>query len=361
MFVSVVGIVLSSLAAHAAPPVLRNSLAPASPTAEAGAGAETQVDWRGKRVTLEAAGLADDPALVALAPWVKEHGYALAASDDVRLVACAKAGAGRVLQRGVRVLAHADELFGPRSPQAAFVALEVANDDDFASLCDALGAHFPTYTSWFASVRGATGFVLPEPGIAAHVAKPKGIKPNEWHAENELVHRVAALELHARFGRLPYWLEAGFAWRAEFALEKDVYCFPGRDGFVAVGEHKGWTAKLAAEGKARLERPFDYAELAGLPRGGFDADLARRAFGAFDYLARHRRAELAKLCAELSAARERGARITHADGTWETKPNWEVPRDEERDLVLAIVHPDFCGEVTRCFAAGASYRPKPPR
>ncbi|MCK6444942.1 MAG: hypothetical protein L6Q99_00980 [Planctomycetes bacterium] len=353
MFGSVAGIVLSSVAAHA---VLSFSTAVA-----AGASAETPVDWKGKRVTLEAAGLADDPAVVALAPWTKAHGYALAASDDLRLVVCAKAGAGRALQRGERVLAHADELFGGRSPEAAFVALEIAHDDDFASLCDALGAHFPTYTSWFASVRGATGFVLPEPGIAAHVAKPKGIKPNEWHAENELVHRVAALELHARFGRLPYWLEAGFAWRAEFALEKDVYCFPGRDGFVAVGEHKGWAAKLAAEGKARLEQSFEYAELTGLPRGGFDADLARRAFGTFDYLARHRRAELVTLCAELSAARERGARITHADGTWETKPNWEVPRDEERELVLALVQRDFCAEVTRFFAAGASFRPKAPR
>ncbi|MBI5433837.1 MAG: hypothetical protein HZA52_13480 [Planctomycetes bacterium] len=326
------------------------------------------VEWKGRRVTLAAAGLADEPAIQALAPWAEAHGYALALSEDARLLVVVKGPTrnnallgARVLAAHDELLAAHDELLGAREARNALVIAEIATDDDFQGLCDALAKALPTYASWFGGVRGSTGFLLPDPGLAAYLAKPKGIKPKEWHRENELVHRVAALDLYARFGRLPYWLEAGFAWRAELALCADVYCFPGRDGFVAVGEHRGWQSALARDAKPRLDRPFDYAELTGLARGAYDAELAPRAWGAVEYLARHRRDVLGAFLTELSNAREQGARKTHADGTWETVPNYEVPREKERELALRIVHPELCAELTRCFAQGSGFRPKPPR
>ena len=228
---------------------------------------DVEVDWKGRRVTLAAAGLADEPATQALAPWAEAHGYALALSEDSRLLAVIKGPTRNNALLGARVLAAHDELLGAREAKTALVIAEIATDDDFQSLCDALAKALPTYASWFGGVRGSTGFLLPDPGLAAYLAKPKGIKPKEWHRENELVHRVAALDLYARYGRLPYWLEAGFAWRAEIELCADVYCFPGRDGFVAVGEHRGWQTALARDAKPRLQRPFDYDELTGLARG----------------------------------------------------------------------------------------------
>lgn len=327
----------------------------------AAAPGELTVDWRGKRVTLAAAGVADEPAIRALAPWAAQRRYALALSEDARLLVAVDGATRNASLLGERVLAQHDELLAPHAAARALVLVEVASDTDFQGLCDALAQALPSYADWFRSVRGSTGFVLPDPGLAAYLAKPKGIKPKEWHRENELVHRVAALDLYARYGRLPYWLEAGFAWRAEVAVCKDVYCFPGRDGFVAVGEHRDWTSRLAAAAKARPDAPFEYEEITGLARGTYDVDLAPRAWGAVEYLARHRREACAPLLAALSKARDEGARVTHADGTWETTPDYELPRQAERDLVLELAHPGFCAEVTRFFAQGPAFRPKPPR
>lgn len=321
---------------------------------------EIKLDWKGKRVTLEAAGVAEQSATKAIAPWAYAHGYALALSDDARSLVVCKGSTRANAALAKRVQSLHDELLGPSEAKSASVIAEIATDEDLGSLCDALATSFSTYASWLASVRATTGFVLPDPGLAAYLAQPKGIKAKEWHRENEFVHRAAALELYARYGRLPCWLEVGFAWRAEVEVCKDVYCFPGRSGFVAAGEHRGWTAALAASAKARLDKPFEYDELTGLPRGTYDADLAPRAWGSVEYLARHRRETLAPLLAELARTRDAGSRVTHADGTWETIANYEVPRAKERELVERIVHPEFGAEVTRFFAQGQGFRPKPP-
>jgi hypothetical protein len=334
--------------------------APARTTASASAG-ELVVDWRGKRVALPATGIADQSAAKALAPWLDARGYGVALAEDARLAVAVKGPTRSNALLGGRLLAHHDELFGAHAAASTLWIVEIASDDDMQSFCDALAKALPTYASWIGSVRSTTGFLLPDPGFAAYLAKPKGIKSKEWHRENEFVHRVAALDLYARYGRLPYWLEAGFAWRAEIELLDDVYCFPGRDGFVAVGEHRGWTNLLASSARARGERPFEYAELTGLVRGTYDKELGPRAWGTVDYLARARRDVLPEFLATLARERDQGARVTHADGTWETTPNFELPREKERELVLRVVHPEFESEVTRCFAQGTAFRPKPLR
>jgi hypothetical protein len=320
---------------------------------------DVQVQWRGHKTTPAEAGLAENPAATLVLPWGAERGYALALDDDQRLLLAGKGSLSGAAALGVRTFVYDDELFGaPQKPRALGIA-QAGSEKDFGALLDAVAAGDASLASWAESAKAGTGFVLPDVGLGAFLEKPKGIKPSEWHARNELVHRLAQLDLHARYGRLPYWLEVGLAWRAELELCGGVYCFPARDGFVGVAEHKGWASALAAATKARAEQPLAMGELADFARGGYDRENAARAWGAAEYLARFHRERLPALCAALAAIRDKDGRITHADGSWEGVAGYEIPAQQQLEVLQRTLHPQFLSELARFWLEGASFRPAP--
>ncbi len=325
-----------------------------------GAAGEPKLDWKGHSVSIQEAGLSGHKSAAALIPWAASSGYRVALSEDSRVLAIAKGTVSNPLGLATRTLTHEDDALGKSDAKSAIVIVQVASETDFGALLDVLAKTYPDLASWCKSAKATTGFLLPDPNVGAFLERPKDIKSKEWHPQNELVNRVALLDLHQRFGRMPYWLECGFAWRAEIAVCNNVYCFPGRSGFVGVGEHRGWVQDLAGAMSARGGKPLEMRELADYRRGTYDKDLAARAWGTAEYLVHHEKEHLAALFAGLAEIRDHDGRTTHADGTWETIANYEIPVDRQLEVFRKSVHPEFLAEITRYFAQGSSFTPKPP-
>jgi hypothetical protein len=320
---------------------------------------DVKLDWKGHRAALAETPVSNQKPAQVAAGWAAEHGYGATLNDDARVLVIAKTGAAAPLGIAVRTLVFQDDEFDKRAPKTAIAIGQMASEGDFGSLLDDVGKAFPAIASWCASSKGSTGIVISDPPIGAFLEKPKDLKGKEWHAQNELVHRVALLDLQQRYGKLPYWLESGFAWRAEIGVCNSVFCFPGRSGFVAAGEHRGWQAQLAATMKPRGDKPLEIGDVADFARGTYDKELAVRAWGTAEYLTRFHKAELPALFAALAELRDRESKKTHPDGTWEIDASYEIPTAKQLEILQKVVQADFLAELSRFFAQGPSFTPHP--
>jgi hypothetical protein len=288
--------------------------------------------------------------------------YAPNAVAEGRVVVwCSKRSkASRLTRAAERSLAAFDALVPPSTrekeapPAHAAVLFELANRESLESLTAYLGKRYESLAGWAPAAARGVGFALEEPLSAGWLLE---VPENEvWSPENELVNRLARLLTLERFGRLPHWLEMGLAWHVELVVCKDVYCFPFRAGFVSKKEHKSWDARLAAAMAARGASPIGVEELSGWARGTWDEQRAPFAWGAAAMLARHYAAELPALLATYAGERRQHGRITHADGSWEALPDYELAPERERELLDAILGVDFAAELTRFARAPRSYR-----
>ncbi len=331
---------------------------PASPPQKADKAAlEPVVRWKGNSYTgkaiAEAIGESATACVVPWSPWAQAHGYALDLDPELRRVFVHPAARSSTAELAIvsRVIALVDKLAPTAATKApAVVAIFVlAGPADFATLLDDVGARFPVLANWAAGEKGQAGFVLDEPFAAACLSSSPEQK--EWNPKNELANRCAQLVLVERFGRLPNWLMQGLAWHAEMSVCGSIFCFPFRSGFVAKKEHRSWSEQLKAlfppvpyETKPRA---ISIDDLAGWKRGSYENDRALIAWGAASFLAKRHEETLPLILEDLRTIRAKESKITKPDGSWQIKPDYEVPPEKQLEILKARAGDDFISALQR--------------
>jgi hypothetical protein len=238
------------------------------------------------------------------------------------------------------------------------VMFSIKNEAQYGKLLDELAVMSPYLAPWAKGARNLQGFALEQPLAGAVVLDMPGQK--EWNPDNEFVHRAAELMLIRRFGRQPYWLQQGWAWHVELSVRHNIYCFPYRQGFVAVGEHGGWD-KSVRSFYADTDPPkvASIADVASLKRGSWDDRAAKHAWGTLAFLDRYNRTALIPLLADFHDDWDRNSRKDLGGGKWERNTSYEVALDTQNKMLLDHAGANFFGELTAFFVQGSGYSPKP--
>jgi len=322
-------------------------------------------------------------ALEAWRGWATEHGYRFELPEDGRVLLVVHAKT-RSLRRPSKIVRGVGEWFDATLPPT-FVATkgvedaaseaegralaEVArltsrhprtpvifvlqDDGDYGALLDRLVEIEPYLADWAGRARGTTGgFTLERPLVAGWVENGAGRE--EWNPNNELAHRLGQLFLLERYGRLPFWLQTGLAWRIEQDVAGDIYCFPYRTGFVGVAEHDGWKSFLKSSFKKRKEEADHVRidEIGAWQRGRFVKEHAAHAWGTARFLVDRHPDALPHVLADLAAHRAEHEIETFEDGSWRLIPGYQVPLDEQQRILEHHVGADFRAELTEFFRKG---------
>jgi hypothetical protein len=237
---------------------------------------------------------------------------------------------------------------GPDSQAAVLIVLD--DVEDHAKLIDHLADTARGLDDWLAEARKQTGLTLEDPLVGAYVENAPG--QEEWNGDHELVNRAVQLLVLRRFGQQPNWLLQGLAWEAEMAFDGSLYCFPFRDGFVAVTEHTGWPSDLRLSFKSRGSRPLAVEEFAGWKRGTWDPEAARIAWGLVHVLASEQAEKpgrLSALLADLRLVRDELDRRPTGPSTWERFPNWSMPPARQAELLQRHHGADVLERATTAF------------
>lgn len=203
------------------------------------------------------------------------------------------------------------------------VALFMLRDvSAYGTLLEQVGRENEHLVEWARAASGFTGFVVEQPLCGAYLLDD----PNqeEWNPENELVNRLTQLLVLRRFGQEPYWIVQGIAWCIEQELCGSIYCFPYRQGFVGVEEHKGWDVVLGKRLLARGSGPIEVIEFAEWQRGTYDEHAAKLGWGVIAWLVARKPAELSPWLEELRLVRARENKKLDANGKWERDTNYRI-------------------------------------
>ncbi|MFN0006681.1 MAG: hypothetical protein ACKVXR_02140 [Planctomycetota bacterium] len=309
--------------------------------AAAPVGGEIPISWAGQRFTSaqlpEAFPERARTAIELWKPWAAQAGFRFDLDPDARLMLATRRAGGKG-EAQLRLLLRAekwfDDLFDPAgadsAPAAAMIVLK-----DAQAHADALafvGKLEPHLASWAEKAGGQElGFVLEKPLCGAFVESAPGLK--EWKPDHELLNRAVQVLLLRRAGSLPNWLAQGLAWEAERTILGSIWCYPHRAGFVARSEHDAWPGDLVKDLENGALAVFSIETLAAWPRGTFDAEHARHAWGLARYLAREKKSVLGEVLEDLRAFREKHGRTTHEDGSWELVPGYEIPAQAQAEIL----------------------------
>lgn len=215
------------------------------------------------------------------------------------------------------------------------VFLVIRTEADYAAAIDLLVRDHPYLAEWSQKARGLTGFALQMPLAGAYIELAEG--QEEWDPDNEVVHRVAQLLLLRRYGQQPHWLVRGWSWHAELEIRKGIFCFPDRAEFVWATEHTGWDKELRARFAERTGTPLAIEEFAEWPRGTFDAERARVAWGVVRFLLQKHPGALPELLVRLRDVRDRENRVDLGGGKWERRLDYEVTLETQVRLMTEVV------------------------
>lgn len=250
-----------------------------------------------------------------------------------------------------------DDAFGgqgaepePDAPSGlAPVVFLLDGEKDQGQLMGQLVAQHPYLANWGSGSGGTqAGFLLERPPLAGVLTTGAGLE--EYDPLGELVHRVARLALHERYGRQPDWLRLGLAWDAELLLRKRVDCFPGRSGFVGAVEHTGWDKALRAHLRSDRAPESVLDALSRLTTQVFDQEGAWLAQGTFAYLRERHAGELGELAAAFAADRERREVTRHGDGTWTRNSAYAPSPAAQREILERVLGSDFEAELRQALA-----------
>jgi hypothetical protein len=284
-------------------------------------------------------------------------GYRLVLSDDCRVLLGLSGTFARTKpkkeHREVEVMlglirdtcAVTDRFAGASAKEPPPCVILCARTADYAKVVGQIGSIDPRLKDWSERAGAAAmGFVLSDPLVAAWIEDPVGVQ--EWHPYNELVHRTAQLIIRERAPRVPAWLLLGLAWHVEDTVRGSIYCFPHRTSFVWATEHTDWGLWLAnafkKERRDKAKRPqtvgidefADWRPDSG--RDEYDLGRAYISFGVARYLAHEHTAAVRSLAEKLSAAAEKGSRITVSPTEWRTDPDYHLPSAEQLALLCEI-------------------------
>jgi hypothetical protein len=291
-----------------------------------------------------------------------EKSYKAQSSPDQRVLIWSPRGtsASKLMKTSKKSIKQFDDLFKGQARSAGApekrvaVLFPIVGPKSFARITAQVGRAVPRLAGWGTGAVKGVGFLLEEPLSAGWLLKV----PNSevWNVENELVNRLARLLTIERFGRQPHWLAQGIAWHIEQKVCKDVYCFPYRNGFVSRKEHKSWSKRLPLVMAARGDRALSATDLHGWTRDSWNADSAVLASGAVDMLAKHYSAELPKVLDAFMGLRNKDGRTTEADGSWQVIPNYEIPADQEQQILNESLGHNFLEQFERYARAPKRYR-----
>lgn len=237
------------------------------------------------------------------------------------------------------------------------VLVELDKTAHFASLLDHVGHESPRMASWAASQKNSTGFVSDGTLSAAWLSAPPDLELGDvWRPENELVHRMSRMLLRRRFGDQPYWFKVAVSWRMEQEVLGDIYCFPGREEFVGVGQHVGWEIELKQAFKKRKEalRASEFVEWSD---GTWNAESAAVAWGVVTFLAEHRPEALPQIAEDYRRLHKKGARVVYDDGRWELRPTYSIPVDDQEGVLESRGGEGVLEEMRDFFRTGKRWKP----
>lgn len=328
-------------------------------------GERVNVRWQGKTGTSAAlpAGFPEPAhaALGACEAFCKRAGYRADADATGRLLLVTSEKGSRAdeeLRQLAKVSAwfdaHFPALVDPKAEKTEPVCATlfvVRNPEDYALLLAHLADTSPMLAEWIPQARKETGFVLGQPLCGAYLEDAPGME--EWSPVHELVDRAAQLFLLQRHGELPYWIQQGAAWAAEWAYDGALYSFPYRHEFVLATEHTAWPGEIKAALKARAQKPLELAEFGQLRRGSWDPERAKLAFAAASFLALQPGDKLARALSELAAFRSENNRTYKDDGSWTSDPLYEIPNEKQLELLEAALGPKLMERIGAFAAKGA--------
>ncbi len=248
------------------------------------------------------------------------------------------------------------QLFVPDREPVVLVDLDAKAHLD--AYLDHVEKEKPHLGGWTRSVRGSTGFVSEATQAGGWLANPAGLEIGTvWRTDHELVHRLACLLLHRRFGELPHWVRTSFGWALEERALGAIYHFPGRDDFTGIDEHEGWEPELKRAFRGRKKKPVQLAEFADWKRGRWDLEQAMLSWGAMRYLLTHRTAELGAWLEAVRVHTKGHSIVTQADGSWQLVPGFTVDVGVQGELMRELVGPDVLTEMSESFRLGKRYKP----
>ncbi len=293
---------------------------------------------------------------------IVEKAYIPNTSRDNRVLVWVPKGtkSSRLMSASKKTVAIFDKLFDPATREASAAPVRTAvlfplsGPKSFKSITEAAASSNPALAGWASAATGGVGFLLEDPLSAGWLLDV----PNSevWNVENELVNRLARLLTLERYGRQPHWLAQGLAWHVELKVCKDVYCFPYRSGFVSKKEHKSWAKRLPLVMEERGETPLTAGDLAGWSRNSWQADSAALASGAVDMLVKHYPDEMPKVLSAFAQTRNKDGRKTESDGSWQLIPDYEIPSEQEQEILNRELGVDFLVEFDRYAREPGRYR-----
>ncbi len=237
---------------------------------------------------------------------------------------------------------------GAVAPDSVTGVLIVLQDEaDYGRLLDHLEKTVPYLKDWIEPARQQTGLTLEDPLLGAYAENAAG--QEEWNGDHELLNRTVQLLTLRRFGQQPNWLVQGIAWEAEMSFDGSIYCYPFRDGFVFEVEHTGWPSDLRIAFKDRASKHLRMEEFAKWPRGTWDPEAARLAWGFVHHLVgaqRDRGPLLSKLLDGYRAVRDEKDRRATGPFSWERIPNWNMPVEDQERVLTEVYGKDVFQKAT---------------
>lgn len=313
--------------------------------------------------------------------WITENDYHASVTEDGRviLVTSSKKVARRRMKLVEKTLDAFDELMSPPDRSAStevfsraawgvgdhvpdqvpVVLVEVRKAPEYRDLLTGLGEAREDLSS-LVHVHGMRpGFSEEQVSAAVWQESPDGYEIGTvWRSENELVNRLARLLVFRSYGPQPTWVSLGAAWNIELEVMRDIYCFPYRSGFVGVGEHGGWETELKREFKKRKKDPLSLDEFAGWRRNTWDEHKAQLSFGMIEYLARHEPEVLPRAAEAFRLRYKQGFKTTHPDGSWETNPAFQVPVEDQLDVLVGFSDAELLQRASEFMTRWSRYRPR---
>ena len=299
------------------------------------------------------------------AEWASSAGYRIDVDDSARVLHLCLAkfnkSVGREADLVDGTLAAIDDLLGTPAPAPTsagtvetpvVVLVRLDDADDYVGLLEHVALQRPGDRAFLRAAESLPGVRLWKPSLSAWIEDDLGRE--EWRADNELVHQLATMLVRARYGEVPHWLETGVAWKAELEVCRSIYCFPGRDGFVSVAEHKGWESALKKDLAKRAE-DLTAEDFDAWQRSTWDERHAPLAWGMVTFLAEHRPGRLGPILQDLGSYQ--GALVKSVSESANAQERPRTAASVQHQVFQRRAGDDVYAECTRFLRTGSRYRP----
>ena len=315
---------------------------------------DSEVRWRGKMLSIDelAARAGKSPATCARnwEKWAADNGYRFELDEAARVLILLPKDEKlptrrrKLVDRTVQFIGSLLPLPLPgkgegddverksRPPRVieAVTLLQLGNRKDFKSCVARLGRDYTYIAEWAAAMEPYSSFFVEKPPCTGWTEKEQG--QEHYDPENLAANYLSGLLIKSRFGRLPHWIEMGFAWHFEFELTGNLGAYPFRQNVLARVPNQGWDTDLRRDFK-KHDGPLPLEDLVGWEGDQFDEKAAPLAWGLVRFLVANHPQDLPTALDRLAAlCRVKGGRNA-PDRGWV----WNEPSAKEQRVILEEV------------------------